>query len=130
IKVNILTGKQEARRSALGVLCGTPDAEGIIADLGGGSLELVRIGDGEMTEHTTLSLGLLRLAEAADNDRGRAIGLINKALAQQKWITRNRDQTLYAVGGAWRALARVCIAQMNYPLHVLDNFTLERAQAI
>ena len=130
IKVQILSGKQEARRSALGVLCGIPQAEGIVADLGGGSMELVHVGGGDMTEHTTLPLSLLRLSEAADNDRNRALGIVNKALAEHKWITKSKDQTIYAVGGAWRTLARVCIAQMNYPLHVLDNFALERSQAI
>ncbi len=130
IKVQILTGKQEARRSALGVLCGIPDADGVVADLGGGSLELVQIGGGEMSEHTTLPLGLLRLSEASDGDRAKAMAIINKALDKHKWVSKAKDKTLFAVGGAWRSLARVCIAQMDYPLHVLDNFTLDRAQAI
>lgn len=131
VKVQILTGKQEARRSALGVLCGIPDAEGVVADLGGGSLELVHIGDGQMSEHTTLPLGLLRLNEASEGDRAKAMNIINRALEKHKWVGgRAKDQSLYAVGGAWRALARVCIAQMNYPLHVLDNFTLDRQQAL
>jgi exopolyphosphatase/guanosine-5'-triphosphate,3'-diphosphate pyrophosphatase len=130
IKVQVLTGKQEARRSALGVLCGIPDAEGIVADLGGGSLELVQVGDGDMGEHTTMPLGLLRLSEASDGDRAKAIAIINKALDKHKWIVRAKDKTLFAVGGAWRSLARVCIAQLDYPLHVLDNFSLERNHAI
>lgn len=130
IKVQILTGKQEAERSALGVLCGIPDAEGIVADLGGGSLELVKVGARRMSEHTTLPLGLLRLSEAADGNRDKALSLIDRALEKNKWVGKHKDETLYAVGGAWRSLARVCIAQMNYPLHVLDNFTLERQQAI
>ncbi len=130
IQVQILTGKQEARRSALGVLCGIPDADGVVADLGGGSLELVRIGGGDMSEHTTLPLGLLRLSEASDGDRSKALSIINKALDEHKWVAKAKDKTLFAVGGAWRALARVCIAQMDYPLHVLDNFTLDRAEAI
>ncbi len=130
INVQILTGKQEAERSALGVLCGIPDADGIVADLGGGSLELVKVGHRRMSEHTTLPLGLLRINEAADGDRDKALSIIDKALDKHKWVTKQKDRTLYAVGGAWRSLARVCIAQMNYPLHVLDNFTLERQQAI
>ena len=130
IKVQILTGKQEAKRSALGVLCGIPDAQGIVADLGGGSLELISVGGGDIGDQTTLPLGLLRLGEASEGDRGKAISLVNKALDKEKWITKGKDKTLYAVGGAWRSLARVCIAQMDYPLHVLDNFTLERHQAV
>lgn len=130
IDIQILTGKQEAQRSALGVLCGIPDANGIVADLGGGSLELVKVGGRRMSEHTTLPLGLLRLSDAAEGNRERALSIVGKALDKHKWVSKQRDKTLYAVGGAWRALARVCIAQMNYPLHVLDNFTLERQQAI
>lgn len=130
IKVQILTGKQEAQRSALGVLCGIPDADGIVADLGGGSLELVKVGGRSMSEHTTLPLGLLRLTDAAKGNRETALSIIDSALDKHKWVTKQKDKTLYAVGGAWRALARVCIAQMNYPLHVLDNFSLERQQAI
>ncbi len=130
VKVQVLSGKQEAHRSALGVLCGIPDANGIIADLGGGSLELVQVGSGSMSEHTTMPLGLLRLEEASDGNRDKAISIISKALDKLKWISKDKDKTLYAVGGAWRSLARVCIAQMDYPLHVLDNFTLERQQAV
>lgn len=130
ITVQTLSGKQEAERSALGVLCGIPDADGIVADLGGGSLELVKVGNRRMSEHTTMPLGLLRLTEAAEGDRDKALSIIDKALDKHKWVSKQRDKTLYAVGGAWRSLARVCIAQMNYPLHVLDNFTLERQQAI
>lgn len=131
IKVQTLTGKQEAKRSALGVLCGIPDAEGVVADLGGGSLELVHVAKGDMSDHTTLPLGLLRLTEASDGERGKAVNIINRALEKQKWVAGSaKDQNLYAVGGAWRALARVCIAQMNYPLHVLDSFSLDRPQAI
>ena len=59
-----------------------------MADLGGGSLELVQIGGGEMSEHTTLPLGLLRLSEASDGDRGKALSIINKALDKHKWVAK------------------------------------------
>ncbi len=130
VKVQILSGKEEAERSAMGVLCGIPDADGITADLGGGSLELVQVGGGVIREPTTLPLGLLRLEEASDGNQSKALSIINKALDKHKWVAKGSGKTLYAVGGAWRALARVCIAQMDYPLHVLDNFTLDRQQAI
>ena len=130
VMVQNLSGKEEAERSAMGVLCGIPDADGITADLGGGSLELVQVGAGVISEPTTLPLGLLRLEEASDGDQGKALSIINKALDKHKWITKGGGKTLYAVGGAWRSLARVCISQMDYPLHVLDNFTLERQQAV
>ncbi len=129
LSVKVLSGKQEAQRSALGVLCGIPDANGMVADLGGGSLELVDVQGSDFAHHATLPLGTLRLADSSGLDLDKALETINQHLDQEAWISGVKGRTVYAVGGAWRALARVCIAHMNYPLHVLDNFTLTRPQA-
>ena len=128
--IKLLSGKQEAKRSALGVLCGIPNADGMVADLGGGSLELVDVAGGKLAHHATLPLGTLRLAESSDREIDKASVIINVHLKNEAWIAGVKGRTVYAVGGAWRALARVCIAHMNYPLHVLDNFTLTRPQAL
>ncbi|MFL2771365.1 MAG: exopolyphosphatase [Rhodospirillaceae bacterium] len=128
--IKVISGKQEARRSALGVLCGIPTADGMVADLGGGSLELVDVCNGKFGEYATLPLGTLRLAETISKEAKSGLLSVNEHLAKHKWITGVRGRTVYAVGGAWRTLARVCIAHMNYPLHVLDNFTLTRQQAV
>ncbi|MCF8483428.1 MAG: Ppx/GppA family phosphatase [Rhodospirillum sp.] len=129
-KVTVLTGEQEAKTAALGVLCGLPDADGMVADLGGGSLELVMVDQGQFGDYATMPLGVLRLAEAADNTRARAVDIIDEHLAGLPWLNKGRGRTLYVVGGAWRTLARVCIDQLRYPLHVLDNFSLPREEAL
>jgi exopolyphosphatase/guanosine-5'-triphosphate,3'-diphosphate pyrophosphatase len=130
IDVTVLTGEEEGRLAAMGVLCGTPDADGIVADLGGGSLELVALDHGRFTGlATTFPLGVLRLFDAAEGQRGVAEGLIDKQFATIDWWGRGHQRPLYAVGGAWRALARLCIAQTGHPLHVLDNFTLPAEEA-
>lgn len=130
LSINVLSGKQEAKRSGLGVLCGIPSANGMVADLGGGSLELVDVNGSEFAHHATLPLGTLRLAESSDFDVEKASKIIDGYLNKEKWISGVKGRAVYAVGGAWRALARVCLAHMNYPLHVLDNFTLTRPQAM
>ena len=130
LSIKVLSGKQEAKRSALGVLCGIPSADGMVADLGGGSLELVDVRDGKFDHHATLPLGTLRLAVLADEDVEQGMAAVNDQLKDQTWIPGVKGRSVYAVGGAWRALARVCIAHMNYPLHVLDNFTLPRPLAV
>ena len=56
-KITILTGKEEARYAALGVLAGIPEADGIVGDLGGGSLELIDVKNGVLQEGVTLPLG-------------------------------------------------------------------------
>lgn len=130
VRIEVLSGSEEATLSALGVLCGTPDAEGLVADIGGGSLELARVSDGLVGERSTLPLGVLRLQDASEGDREQALAYIERHLENVAWLDQVRGQSLYAVGGAWRALARICIAQINHPLLVLDNFSLEADEAM
>ncbi len=129
-KVTVLEGNEEARLAALGVLCGTPNADGVVADLGGGSLELIALSRGRVLgDAATMPLGLLRLTEAASDDIGKAARLVDRHFNEIRWIGQSEGHRLYATGGAWRAIARVLIAQTGYPLHVLDNFTLEWHEA-
>lgn len=129
VTVSLLSGEEEASRAALGVLCSIPEADGMVADVGGGSLELITVSDHRFGRFATMPLGLLRLSEHSGGDRARALALIDQRLEKVDFMEDGRGRHLYAVGGSWRALARVLIDQMNYPLHVLDNFTLPRPQA-
>jgi exopolyphosphatase/guanosine-5'-triphosphate,3'-diphosphate pyrophosphatase len=130
IAVTVLSGVEEARLAAMGVLCGTPTADGIVADLGGGSLELVALDHGRFAGlTTTFPLGVLRLFEASAGMKNTAELMIDSHFAALDWWERGHQRPLYAVGGAWRALARLCIAQTGHPLHVLDNFTLPAEEA-
>jgi len=128
-RVTVLSGTAEARLSALGVLSGTPGASGVTGDLGGGSLELVRVAGGEMGEITTLPLGPIRLMEIAGGSRKAAIAEIDRHLDGVDWLRAGADETFYPVGGAWRALARVHMEQSDFPLHVIHGYTLRRAAA-
>ncbi|WP_299437508.1 Ppx/GppA family phosphatase [uncultured Rhodospira sp.] len=130
VRVEVLGGVDEARLAALGVQCAVPGAEGVVADLGGGSLDLARIQDRAFVDFASFPLGLLRLAEASDGgDRAQAEQIMDEALSREPWLGQGEGQSVYAVGGAWRALARVCMDRMAYPLRVLDNFTLSTADA-
>nr|WP_246422343.1 Ppx/GppA family phosphatase [Roseospira visakhapatnamensis] len=129
IRVQVLSGRDEARRAAEGVLCAVPEAEGVVADLGGGSLDLVWVQGGRFKDTASFPLGLLRLTEASGGDRAMAESLLDEALAREPWLSRAGGEAVYAVGGAWRALARVCMDRLTYPLHVLDNFTVSATDA-
>ena len=126
--VRLLSGAEEARISAMGVLAGLPDARGIMGDLGGGSLELVELHDGEVGRSMTLPLGPLRLMELTDGDLAQVSREIEKHLASVDWLTLSPDHSFYAVGGAWRALARIMMDQTGYPLHVIHGFTVPRGE--
>ena len=129
VPIRILSGLQEAEYSAEGVLCGIPTADGILADIGGGSLEVVRLAAGRRGESQTLRLGVIRLAERSANDTIRARAIAEEDLAAVPWLAEGADADLYLVGGAWRALARIHMAQTGYPLQMVHHYAIGRDEA-
>lgn len=128
--VRVLTGKEEAKYAALGVLSGTPEADGIVGDLGGGSLELVDVQNGSMGEGATLPLGPLRLLGGNKKNLKDVLTSIDDTLDTVEWIGQGKRRTLYAVGGVWRNLARIHMAQNNYPIRVLHNYVIPATDAV
>jgi exopolyphosphatase / guanosine-5'-triphosphate,3'-diphosphate pyrophosphatase len=129
VPIRVLSGQEEAEYSAMGVLCGIPTADGILADIGGGSLELVRLDNGTRDSSHTLSLGAIRLAERAGGDPVRARAIADADLATVPWLAEGANRDLYLVGGAWRALARIHMAQTGYPLQMVHHYTIGREEA-
>jgi exopolyphosphatase/guanosine-5'-triphosphate,3'-diphosphate pyrophosphatase len=129
LDVEVLSGADEARLAALGVISAMPTADGVMGDLGGGSLELVALEAGTAGPHATLPLGQLRLQEIASRDAGSLDSMIDDALATVPWLEKMRGRKLYAVGGGWRSLARVDMTRTDYPLRVVDGYALSRKRA-
>lgn len=126
--VDVIDGAKEAQLAALGVLSGVPYADGLLGDLGGGSLDLVVLEKGSFGRSATLPLGHLRLSQGGGS-RTKAADLVTTHLATIPWLDEMRGRDLYAVGGMWRSIARVFLHQMKWPLHVIDNFEVGRAEA-
>lgn len=130
VKVSVPSGAEEARLAALGMLSGVPDADGLLGDLGGGSLDLVVLDKGRMTKTATFKLGHLVLPEMASNDIAAADKLVARELRKVPWIGAMKGRSLYAVGGSWRTVARLFIEQTRYPLHVIDGFSIAPLEAL
>jgi exopolyphosphatase/guanosine-5'-triphosphate,3'-diphosphate pyrophosphatase len=126
---NVLSGEAEAQLSAEGVLCGIPGADGVLADLGGGSLELVRLDAGRIGDAATLPVGVIRLADRAGGDLLKARTIVTEALEQTPFIAEGAGRDLYLSGGAFRALARIHIMQTGYPLNMVHHYTIGREEA-
>ncbi|WP_158085607.1 Ppx/GppA phosphatase family protein [Henriciella aquimarina] len=128
-QLQILSGSDEGRLSALGVRVGFDQPDGIVGDLGGSSLEFHRItpagqeGLGETHPLGPFSLPLPDNAKPAD--RRKAIRKVLKESALLKTGARR----LYAVGGSWRALASVQMELTAYPLGILHGYRMN-GQAI
>jgi exopolyphosphatase/guanosine-5'-triphosphate,3'-diphosphate pyrophosphatase len=129
VTVRVLSGQEEAAFSADGVLSGIPEADGILADIGGGSMEVIRLRAGVRCQSQTLRLGVIRLCERSGGDPLVARGIAEADLRTVPWLNEAEGGDLYLVGGAWRALARVQLAQAGYALAMVHHYTVAREDA-
>ena len=127
LEVELLSGEQEATGAGLGVLSAIPGADGIVGDLGGGSLELVRVSGGQVRERISFPLGVLRIAALRQKGSRSFDRHIGKLIEEAGWAGRGAGLPLYLVGGSWRALARLDMHVMRYPLPVIHQYELTPA---
>ena len=109
------------------MLSAIPDADGIVGDLGGGSLELIRVWEGMVQDRVSFPLGVLRIGAIRDKGQGALERQVAKALADAGWSGRGEGLPLYLVGGSWRALARLDMHLNSYPLPVIHQYMMPRA---
>jgi exopolyphosphatase / guanosine-5'-triphosphate,3'-diphosphate pyrophosphatase len=128
--IRVLSGEEEARLAAEGVLAGIPSADGLVADLGGGSLDMVSVKDGLTGAPMTLPIGPLRLMDVARGDADRARDIVDEGLEKLKKLGSLKGRSLYAVGGVWRSFARLEMENAEYPLHVLHNYRFPASRAL
>jgi exopolyphosphatase/guanosine-5'-triphosphate,3'-diphosphate pyrophosphatase len=125
----LLSGEEEARLAALGVVSGFSQPKGLVGDIGGGSLEVAEVVVDDVGERmASMPLGALRVkALMADSVHG-AKEHIDAVLAENlpPLLT---DPVLYAVGGGWRALARVHIAMSGHPISVTHGYAIPAGEA-
>lgn len=130
VRIDVLSGRREAELSALGVISGVYAPNGLVGDLGGGSLELVDVRGTRVRKGITLPLGGLALQDASKKSIKKAEKIVSRALTGVRVGAAGPGRSLYAVGGAWRALARLHMAQTGYPLHVMHGYRMRAKDAI
>ncbi len=124
LEINILSGESEAILSALGVLSAFPGLDGIIGDLGGGSLELINVENGKIQDRASLSLGSLRLRPFQDCDPSSLMPMIKNELSRVAWISKSNERPIFIVGGSWRNLARMHMSANKYPLPIIHGYKI------
>lgn len=129
LRLRVISGVEEGRYSALGVLAGAPEAVGVVGDLGGSSLELVEVGPQGVGLAETHRLGPLALMAGEEFAAERVVGAIDETLSASR-VLRGQGGDFYAVGGAWRALGRIDIALRRHPIGVLHHHEMSRADAL
>jgi len=124
----LLTGEEEATGSAFGVIGAFPGARGTVADLGGGSLELIMIEDEGCHDGVSLPLGTLRLPALSEKGPAGFRKAVRKEMAKAGWAVAHPGP-LYMVGGTWRALAAYAMRSRDYPLTDPHAFALDTDDA-
>ena len=129
LKMWVIDGAEEARLSAQGVLLGWPEAEGIVVDIGGSSMELARIGGGKVGMRVTTPLGPFRQMQipGGPEARRRNAAAMLKPLRER---FRTRGARIYLVGGSWRVIARMDMERRGYPLTVLHEYRMTPEQVV
>ena len=129
-KIEVLSGEKEAELAAQGIRMGFREADGFAGDLGGGSLELIDIYRDTLNEAATMPLGGLRLIDTTGDKLDKAVALVDEALSKVTWLAKGVGRPFYAVGGTWRALAKLHMDETNYPLRVMQGYSIPTRDAI
>lgn len=124
VKAQLLTGKREAKLSALGVAYGIHKADGLVADLGGGSLELISVKGSTLGKGVTLPIGVISLQDLSEGNLKKAQKIIRDQLDDLPQLKSAREKSIYVIGGTWRALAKLHMKQRGYPLQVMHNYVI------
>ncbi len=128
--IKILSGKREANLTALGIVSGIYKPDGLVGDLGGGSLELIDVHGAHVRSGVTLPLGGLALQDIAGKSIKKAEKIVEASLKGLDLLREGEGRTFYAVGGTWRALARLHMWQTGYPFHVMHNYRISGRDAL
>ena len=114
--VTVLSAQDEARMVTLGLTANLQNVSGLIADLGGGSLELVLVKDGNVKESTSLNMGHL-----SSRTKTEIVSLLNSV----DWLEKLSGAPLYGIGGSFRALGSAYVKRTGYPLFLLHGLELK-----
>jgi exopolyphosphatase / guanosine-5'-triphosphate,3'-diphosphate pyrophosphatase len=124
IALRILSGGDEARYAAQGVLVGGPGVDGVAGDLGGSSLELARLTNGKFDGGSTYPLGPLALDNGGSFNEDKILSKVKDILSGAPELKKAGD-VFFAVGGAWRAIGTLHMELSRAPLHMLHNYEMD-----
>lgn len=132
-EVRVIAGEEEARLAFLGATYTLPVTDGIVLDIGGGSMEVVRFEDRQVVETWTLPLGAVRLtdrflkSDPLETAELRALReYVADQIADAKIPRLARGAVLVGTGGTIRNLGKIDRARQHYPLSRLHGHEVVR----
>ncbi len=130
VEIRVLSGEEEARASFLGVANSTPLRSGYLLDIGGGSLEVMRVDDRSLTKAQSAPLGAIYAREryfSSDPPAPREVRSLRKSVRSTIDIPLGAGD-LFGAGGAVRNLGRIVRLRRRYPLRRLHGLVITRKE--
>jgi exopolyphosphatase / guanosine-5'-triphosphate,3'-diphosphate pyrophosphatase len=112
IEARVITGAEEAWYGYLAIVGSIDVTDGFGIDVGGGSVQVMRIADGGLREAESVRLGAVRMSEAfLPDDEARPKQMarlrahVGRVLSEFEWWAATTGEPLVAIGGTVRNLA-------------------------
>ncbi|MCR4841871.1 MAG: hypothetical protein K5840_01255 [Eubacterium sp.] len=112
--IDVLSGEQEASLAFSGVMSENGGNAGVVADIGGGSTEVVCFRNGEMLSVDSVRMGTLTLYNSCvagvlpdDDEMERITQIIRQNLSGVKFPDGFKGSNAYWVGGTGRAVLKI-----------------------
>jgi exopolyphosphatase/guanosine-5'-triphosphate,3'-diphosphate pyrophosphatase len=131
IRVEIIGGLAEARFGFVGAVRGLAVSNGVLFDLGGGSLQVTRFARRRPATGVSLPFGALRLSEKflesdppTTKQLKRLRDHVRSHLAKARVTRLGPGDRLVGTGGTLRNLAKIDRETRQYPLHGVHGYEL------
>src|SRR6478735_7647971 len=128
LDVKVLPGPAEARYGYLAAVNSTTLHDGVVLDLGGGSMQLTRVVDRLAADARSWPLGAVRMTERFNPGRKKATRALREHVAGELesagWL--GEDGRLVAVGGTVRNLAAAAQLAAERPSYGIQGYFVSR----
>jgi len=133
VELAVIDGATEAQYALVGAVHGLSVEDGMLVDIGGGSVEISRFRSREAVSTWSLPLGAGRLTRnflASDPPRPAEVRAlrdhVESSLAEIELPTLDPTEQLVGTGGTIRNLAKVHRAHTTYPIPRMHGYVLDR----
>lgn len=128
LEVEVLPGEAEARYGYLAAVNSTTLSDGVVLDLGGGSMQLTQVAGRRAVDARSWPLGAVRMTERfSPGKKKRTAALrdhVASELASAPWLAE--DGRLVAVGGTARNLAAAAQLAAGMPSYGIQGYRVTR----
>ena len=131
LEVNILSGLEEAKYGYLAIKNSMLEKNAVLLDLGGSSMEITLMENGEFKETISLTLGSIPLTKMFNNIESKEMEIeLNKfiydRLQEISWLKKNNNLNVIGIGGIAKHIGRVSKGNEDYPKELLHNYSMTR----